>query len=227
MDAIWFLKQIDWLRELDDPEWDALRRRATRVSSAAETTIFEPTPDPKSVYLLESGRVRIYRLSRDGAEATLGFILPGEVFGELAAFGKYRRESFAVAQDASSVWKIPADLFRSWVVTRPKLGLEVTRQIGERMKRVESRVESLIFRSVPSRLALVLIEMAEHFGKEQDGKLMVDLGLSQSKLATLIGTTRQSVSTVLADLKQDGVLRQVGRNLEILDPERLRELASR
>jgi len=225
VDAIWFLKQIDWLRELGPPEWDAVRQRASRRFFQAEQTVFEPTPDPKSVYLLESGRVRIYRLSNEGAEATLGFILPGEVFGELVAFGDYRRESFAAAQVASSVWRIPADLFRSWVVTRPKLGIEVTRQMGERMKRVESRVESLIFRSVRSRLALVLFELAEDFGERNGDGLILDLGLSQAKLATLIGTTRQSVNAVFVDLKEDGVLRQDGRRLEILDVKGLRALA--
>jgi CRP-like cAMP-binding protein len=226
VDAIWFLKQVDWLGELGEPEWDDLRRRAARRRFVPDETVFEPTPDPRSVYLLESGLVRIYRLSPEGAEATLGFIVPGEVFGELAAFGNYRRESFATAQSAAVVWRIPAELFREWVRTRPKLVIEVTRQIGERMKRVESRVESLVFRNVRSRLALVLLELADDFGHEEDGRRVLDLGLSQGELATLIGTTRQSVSTVIADLKEHGVLRQQGSRIELLDRARLQALAT-
>jgi CRP/FNR family cyclic AMP-dependent transcriptional regulator len=227
VDAIWFLKQVDWLGELGEPEWAELRRRAARRSFEPDETVFEPTPDPRSVYLLESGRVRIYRLSAEGTEATFGFIAPGEVFGELAAFGDYRRDSFAAAQIASFVWKIPAELFREWVRTRPRLVIELTRQIGERMKRVESRVESLVFRNVRSRLALVLLELADDFGDAVDGHLVLDLGLSQGELATLIGTTRQSVSTVIAEMKENGMLRQQGRRIELLDPQRLRELAAR
>lgn len=226
MDDIWFLKQVDWLGELGEPEWSDLARRAVRRSFEATETIFAPTADPQSLYLLESGRVRIYRLSPAGAEATLGFIAPGEVFGELAAFGDYQRESFASAQIASVIWKLPADLFREWVRTRPRLVIEVTRQIGERMKRVESRVESLVFRNVRSRVALLLLELSEDFGHKEDGHLVLELGLSQEELATLVGTTRQSVSTVIAQLKESGVLRQQGQRIELLDPARLRELSA-
>jgi CRP/FNR family cyclic AMP-dependent transcriptional regulator len=227
VDAIWFLKQVDWLGELGEPEWGELRRRASRRGFEPDETIFEPAPDPRSVYLLESGRVRIYRLSADGAEATLGFIAPGEAFGELAAFGDYRRDSFASAQIASVVWKIPVELFREWVRTRPKLVIALTRQIGERMKRVELRVESLVFRNVRSRLALVLLELADDFGHTVDGHLVLEIGLSQGELATLIGTTRQSVSTSIKEMKESGLVRQHRGRIELLDPQRLRELAAR
>jgi len=227
VERIWFLKQVDWLGELGAEEWQELDRCAVRREFDAGETVFEPTPDPHSVYLLESGLVRIYRLWSSGAEATLGFVAPGEVFGELAGFGEYHRESFAEAQEPSLVWKIPAELFRSWVRTRPRLVVEVTRQMGDRLKRIESRVESLVFRDVRSRVALVLLELAEDFGESVNGCHVLDLGLSQGELATLIGTTRQSVNATIAELKQEGMIRQEGRRIELLEPERLRELAAR
>jgi len=225
VDDIWFLKQIDWLQELSSEEWTALRERAKRHSFGLNQMVFEPTHDPRSVYLLEAGRVRIYRLSVDGDEATLGYVTEGEVFGELAGFGTYRRESFAVAQTPSQVWKIPVALFRDLVSRRPSLVLEVTRQMGERMKRVESRVENLILRNVRSRLALVLLELAEDLGEESEAGFVMKLEFSQSEIATLIGATRQSVNAALARFRQEGLLQLEGTRLVLPEPDRLRSVA--
>lgn len=199
-----FLRRIPWLRELSETEWSALVASASRHAFAAGATVFRPTVDPRSVYLLESGRVRVYRLSAEGEEATLGYVAEGEVFGELPLFGEYPRESFAVAQLRSVVWKLPVTLFRSLVRVRPGVVVEVTRQIGERMKRVETRVESLMLRPVRSRLATMLLELAEDFGEEASDGLLLDLRLSQSELASLIGASRQSVNRALSEFRDAG-----------------------
>jgi CRP/FNR family cyclic AMP-dependent transcriptional regulator len=225
VDDSWFLKQIDWLRELDGQDWAALEKRATRHHFERGQLVFEPARDPRSVYLLERGRVRIYRLSSSGDEATLGYVMRGEVFGELAGFGPYARESFAVAKVDSEVWKVPVELFRELVSKRPSLVIDVTRLMGERMKRVESRVESLILRNVRSRLAGVLLELAEDLGQQSGEGWVLELHLSQGEIATLIGASRQSVNAALARFREDGWVRQDGARLILLEPQRLRAVA--
>jgi CRP-like cAMP-binding protein len=224
MGDVWYLKQIDWLQELDEREWGQLRARATRHAFGAGETVFAPARDPRSVYLLESGSVRIYRVSREGDEATLGYIAPGEVFGELAGFGDFPRESFAAAVGASMVWKIPVDLFRSLVTARPRMTMAVTRQVGERLKSVEMRVESLVFRDVRSRLALLLLELEKDFGKREGERRLLDLPLTQSELASLVGASRQSVNAALGELQRDGLIAREGRRMVLLAPDRLRAL---
>ncbi|NNL65650.1 MAG: Crp/Fnr family transcriptional regulator [Myxococcales bacterium] len=224
MDDVWYLKQIDWLHELEPDDWERLRSQATRHLYASGQTIFLPTPDARSVYLLEEGRVRIYRLSRTGDEVTFGYIAPGEVFGELAGFGEQERKSFALAQTECVAWKIPVALFREWVTTRPHMVLEVTRQMGERMRRVESRVEDLVFRNVRARLASVLLELAENFGAEMGEGHKIDLRLSQEDLANLIGASRQSVNVALARLREEELVSQDEGHLLVTDPARLRAI---
>lgn len=226
MDDVWFLKQIDWLQELSSDEWAELQRRGSRKLFEESQMIFEPSRDPQSVYVLETGRVRVYRLSAEGEEATLGYVAPGEVFGELPGFGDFARESFAAAAIHSAVWKIPVDIFRTLVRKRPKLVIEVTRQIGERMKRVESRVESLVLRNVSSRVAMVLLELAEDFGERDGESWTLDLQLSQRELATLVGTTRQSINTVLGRFREEALIALEDGVLRLLQPEALRHLAS-
>jgi CRP/FNR family cyclic AMP-dependent transcriptional regulator len=218
-----FLAQLPWLSELDEGERALLRHAAVGHTFQTGATVFEPAATPASVYILETGRVRIYRLSAGGEEATLGYVVPGEVFGELPGFGAFPRESFASAQGACRVWKLPVELFRNLVRTHPDLGVEVTGQIAERLKRVESRVESLILRDVRSRLAAALLELTEHFGNVDGEIWTLALTLSQAEMGTLIGASRQSVNTAMAALRQEGWIRQEGPTLILLRPDLLRE----
>lgn len=226
---VWALHHIDWFAELSDAERDRLKSASTIREFAPGETVFSPTPTPHSVYLLERGRVRIYRLSENGGETTFGYVTPGEVFGELAALGDYARESFAQAAEPSRAWRIPREVFQQVIAARPRLVLEVSRQIGERLKRIESRVENLVFRDVRSRLAHMLLELAEDFGAPvADGPgLALDVQITQAELATLVGSTRQSVNATLGELEHEGLVARNSRRLVLPDPDALRRAARR
>ena len=216
------LKRLAWLSdELEAADWQALSERAVRRDHPAGEVIFEPTSEARSVYLLEAGRVRIYRISRTGDRVIFGFIHPGEVFGELAGFGDHERESFADAEAPSTSWRLPLDLFREWVRTRPGFAHAVASQIGDRMKRVESRVEGLVFHDVRARLAAVLVELAQDFGEATDDGHRIALRLSQESLAHLIGASRQSVNVAMTRLRREGLVDRANGHLLLSDPERL------
>jgi CRP-like cAMP-binding protein len=119
------LQGIGWLNDLGADGRALLRSRATRHEFDAGATVFAPTQDPHSVYLLEQGRIRILRLSKSGHEVTLGYVMSSEVFGELPGMGDHPRESFAVARAPSIVWKIPLELFRGLINTYPSIAVEM------------------------------------------------------------------------------------------------------
>ncbi len=218
------LAELDWFSELDSEEFAALRARAVHAAHPAGGQIFAPTHEPRSVYLLGAGSVRIYRISAGGEEATLGYVAPGEVFGELPGLGKFPRDSFAVAHAASVVWKIPVEVFRTLVRSHPSMMGEVIRQVGERMKRVEARVEDLILRDVRLRLASALLELSEHLGDPTPDGIRLRIQLSQMQLGTLIGATRQSVNAAMAAFQTEGLVRQRGTSITVSSPAGLRAL---
>jgi len=222
---VWHLRSVDWLSALPEKDLERLRAMSVYRDFAAGETIFQPDPDPHSVYLLERGLVRIYRLSSDGAETTFGYVAAGEVFGELTAFGAYPRESFAMAVRASRAWRIDAAPFRKLLSEQSQLAIEVGRQMGARMKRIESRVEDLVFRDVRSRLAHILLELGASLGERRDGRTVIGADLTQAELATLIGSTRQTVNATLRALEAQGIVGRDGRRLALLDPEALQGIA--
>jgi len=212
---------IAWL-EPASPDEERLLRDSSRVQFARGDTIFAPTRTPSSVYLLERGLVRIYRLGEAGCEVTLGYVGSGEVFGELSAFGDHPRESFAVAALASTVLRFTRAGFERLLSARISRVREVTRQIAKRLKRIESRVEHLVFDDVRSRLIAMLLELGHDFGEPEGERVRLEIRISQSELATLIGSTRQSVNAALRALRSDGLVGREGGRLFLARPEALR-----
>jgi len=222
---VWRPRAVDWMKELSAEELGSLQRASSCSDHERGGTVFAPDSHPLEVYHLERGLVRIYRLSDDGGETTFGYVAPGEVFGELPAFGGFPRESFATAVHPSRVWKIPTRLFQKILIERSSVAIEVTRQIGQRMKRIESRVERLVFRDVRARLAGILLELSEDFGARRGEKIAIDIDLTQTELATLVGSTRQTVNAGLGELEAAGWIERQGRRLVVIDSGELSRIA--
>ncbi len=225
LNDVWHLRAVDWLKELSTEEFRSLQLGSRHLDFDRGETVFAPETHPHELYLLERGLVRIYRLSSEGSETTFGYVAPGEVFGELTAFGEFPRESFAVAVHPSRVWKIPVSLFQRLIEGRPSVVLEITRQIGQRMKRIESRVEKLVFRDVRSRLAGILLELSEDFGVHRGDRIALDIEVTQSELATLVGSTRQTINASLGELEDAGLIERDGRRLVLVKPIELARVA--
>jgi len=223
---IWHLHTVDWLEQLSGEETRKLRGASVVRTYAPGEMIFAPELNPGSLYLLATGIVRIYRVSSDGAETAFGYVAAGEVFGELALFDDFNRESFAEAVRSSQVWKIPRNLFSELVENSPGLVLAITRQIGSRFKRIESRIENLVFRDARSRVAGILCELAEDFGREVEQGLLIDIDLTQAELATLVGITRQTANVYLRELQDQGILSRSRRLITVLESGRLKQVAA-
>jgi CRP-like cAMP-binding protein len=222
MDDFWHRHGFDWIAELSERDAERLLSRSSSRQYARGETVFEPAADPLCVYLLESGLVRIYRLSAKGAEVTLGYVRPGEVFGELEALSDRPRESFAQAVLPSRVWPVLRMELRRLFDSHPRIAFRVAEQVANRFKRIESRVESLVLKSLSSRVGLILLELAEDFGRAGADGLCIDLPLSQNDIALLVGATRQSVNACLYELRERQLLIQRNRRFTLPDPIALR-----
>ncbi|NOX56426.1 MAG: Crp/Fnr family transcriptional regulator [Planctomycetes bacterium] len=218
-EKFWYLKRCDLFERLDAEEIEALESRCLMRTFARKSLIYLPSDQSDSVLLLASGRVKLYHITHDGKEAVLALIEPGELFGELALVEPGQREEFAEAMIPSRVVLIPGEAVRELMEKHPEVSLEVTRLMGLRRRRTERRLKSLLFRSNRERLIHLLLELAEKYGRATSDGLLIDIKLSHQELASIIGSTRETVTVVLGELQAEGYLliqrRQVIlRNLE-------------
>lgn len=221
----WYTPKVDWLALLPKSTAETIRRASSPHRYGPREAVFGPTQNPDHVCLLEEGLVRIFRVSSTGEEFTVGYVRPGEVFGEVSVLTGQPRHSFAQAWVPSKVLRIPKEAFIRAVRGSNPVLYEVAKRVGERLLKLQSRAEDLVFYDTRTRLARLLLRLGHEFGHPVDSGLVVGLPLTQEEMGRLIGATRQTVSLAFRDLAAAGLLKRHGRELFLLHTRKLRQLA--
>ena len=177
------------------------------------------------VYVVKSGKIKITRTSDGGKEFILYFIRPGEVFGELAITGQERRSGSATVIDDAFVCTVGRQDFERFMLQHPAVSLEIAKIIGRRKERTEGRMLDLVTKDVRTRLARTLAELAAEFGRPDKSKTLIDLRLTQTELAQLVGSTRETTSTVFNEFRRNGLVDSEGKRIWVLDSEALGKYA--
>lgn len=228
-EELWYLKQCDLFRRLTPEQLARLEPRCrSRVFKRGEP-IYLPNDSAESALVLAEGRVKIGSLTEEGKQTILAFIEPGELFGELAVLDGGPREEFAEAAEKSTVVLAPAEVMRELVEENPEVAIGVTKLIGLRRRRIERRLKSLLFRSNRQRLVSLLLELAEQYGEPTEelgpGSLRLRIKLSHQDMASVIGSTRETVTVVLGELQAEGLVGIGRRKIVMADPRLLAEAA--
>ncbi len=197
--------------------------------------IYRPGDPADRAFLLRSGRVRLLRpagssgpLAGHSGESVHALLRPGDLFGELLRPSDATMEEFAVAGGETEVWVIESGELRALVEARPPLAMEIIRGLTERLRSMRRRVNALTFKEVPARLAESLLVLGETHGDRCPHGGEIDLrGITQQDLADLVGASRSFVSTLINEMKRDGLLSSAGRVLCIRNQRELRRLASK
>ncbi len=229
-ERVWFLKQSRLFQQLSLEEIASLESRARVRELPPRQVIYAPSDAADSVFLVVRGRVRIVSLTPEGKEAILGLVEPGELFGEMALVSTEPREEHAETAVTSTVAALPRDALEAVMSRNSDLSVGVWKFIGWQRQRIERRLRSLLFRSTRERVLLLLVDLAEHYGRaapQASGAGAVDLGirLSHQEFANLIGATRESVTVSLGDLQNEGILAIGRQRVTILSLDRLARAA--
>jgi CRP-like cAMP-binding protein len=219
----WFLKSCPLFEQLPADDLARLESRSLARTFARGSLIYLPSDASDHVLLLTSGRVKLYHLTSEGKQAVLALVEPGDLFGELAVYDRGPREEFAEAMESSTVVKISGDEIRHLMASRPDVSLGVTRLMGLRRRRIERRLKALLFRSNRERLVHLLLELAETYGRRTPAGVEIEIRLSHQELASIIGSTRETVTVLLGELQAEGSLTIKRRQLVLI---RVAELAA-
>ena len=174
------------------------------------------------VYIVKEGRVKIGAYSEDGKEIVKTILTPGEVFGELALTGEDHRRDFAVALDTNTVvCLMTLDDMRARMAENQELNLNIFKMVGNRMRKLERRIELLISKDARTRVVEFLRDMAEEKGRKVGLETMIPNHLKHQDIASLTGTSRQTVTTILNELKEKNIINFDRRKILIRDLEKL------
>ncbi len=222
-DRLWYLKKCPLFEQLDSRDIAALESVSIHKKLPKRTLIYMPADSGESVFLLTSGRIKLYHITGDGKHAVLALLEPGEIFGELSLLDHGPREEFAETMEASTLIRIPKDVMQRLMEENARLTMGITRLIGMRRQRIERRLKSLLFTSNRERLTDLLVDLADQYGVREAGGVRIGIKLSHQDLASIIGSTRETVTVVLGEMQKEGVVQLQRRTIVIKNIERLKD----
>jgi CRP-like cAMP-binding protein len=183
--------------------------------------VFSEGDEGDGFYVVISGRVKIFKLSSEGKEQILHILGPGEPFGEVPVFAGQHFPAHAETMEESRVFFFPREGFIDLVRKNPDLALNMLAVLSKRLRKFTRLIDDLSLKEVPGRLAAYLLYLLERHG----GATTIELDISKTQLASLLGTIPETLSRILAKMKTHGLIDSQGPRIHILDPARLEELA--
>ncbi|MFZ0818440.1 MAG: Crp/Fnr family transcriptional regulator [Candidatus Acidiferrales bacterium] len=174
------------------------------------------------LFLVASGRIRIFKMSAAGREQVLAIEGPGSSFAELPVFDGGNYPASASALDAAEVLFISRKDFQGFCREHPDVALKVIAVVGSRLRRLVGIIEELSFTTVRQRLIALILRLAQASGTPSKEGVRVELSKTHQDLAAELGTVRELVSRNLSRLQAEGFLDVDGRRIVVKDVEGLR-----
>jgi CRP/FNR family cyclic AMP-dependent transcriptional regulator len=221
-----FLKYLALFNGLSEAELSGLSADFAPRRFRQGDMIFLQGDPGQALYLIETGRVRIYVQEDGGQEMSVIFYGAGEIFGELSVIDGLPRSASAAAVEDTVVLVLSRDRLRTHLRTIPQLAYNFMLALSVRVRYTTQQVGNRTLLDVPARLARKLLELAQQYGEVAANGVRLKVTPTQSELASLIGATRESINKAVAHFKRENIIRLDQNQITILDPEALRELSS-
>jgi CRP/FNR family transcriptional regulator, global nitrogen regulator len=183
-------------------------------------TIFFPGDPAERVYLLRRGAVRLSRVYESGEEITVALLRENSLFGVLSLLTGQRSDRFyhAIAFPRVELVTAPATSVRQAIEENASVGLLLLQGLSSRILQTETMIETLTHRDMSSRLVSFLLVLCRDFGVPGGEGITIDLRLSHQAIAEAIGSTRVTITRLLGDLRQDGLLQIDRKKITVFDP---------
>lgn len=218
---IWYFEDIDLYNILCPHKVPSMNEKHAFNKYKKNSFIYFEDEKSDQIYLVAEGRVKIGSYTEDGREVTKAILSAGEIFGELGLIGLEKRTDFALALDDTTICPMDIDEMKELMAHNKALNLKIYKLLGLRIKKMERKIESLVFKDSRTRIVEFLKDWANEKGRKVGFETMMKNYLTHKDIASLTGTSRQTVTTILNELKEKNIINFDRRRILVRDMEKL------
>ena len=215
-----YLSNIQVFRDLTPNELAEMDRQVTMSTCQPGKIFYMPEDSGEVLFLLKKGRVQLYRIATNGKKLVMATLGPGAIFGEMSLVGQGMHNTFAESVDECVLCVMSRSDVERLVREKPEVAFRFVEALGSRLTQLESRLEDIAFKSIPARLASLLLKINEEQGEKQ-----VVNGYTHQDFSEMLGTYRETVTQTLNDLKAERLIDIARKQVVLLNLPRLRQLA--
>jgi CRP/FNR family cyclic AMP-dependent transcriptional regulator len=190
----------------------------------AESVIFQEGDKGEALYILKEGLVKLSKVDLEGHEKTLAILRPPEFFGEMALLGESSRSATAVTLKKARLLVLYQDDFQRLMASYPRIGLNVTTTLAQRLRGMDDEAQILSYKDAQGRVSYVLLRLYRNGLIEFNDAGKGVIRLTHQELASLAGTSRETVTRALRALENEGVITTRPKEVVLQDPEGLEEI---
>lgn len=213
------LHDLPYFRVLALDELQTLAQQATRRSFACSEMLFLHGEPSAGLWVIEHGRVKIFRVSNDGREHILRIVGPGESFNDIPALDGDSNAASSIALSDGSAWVLTSDVLLTTIRTNPDLAVSTIRVLTARTRELVEQLQDLALHSVVSRLARFLLD-------QRDRETLAAPEVTRSTIALHLATTPESISRALRKLEATGAIHYDRQAIAVINPDMLNTIAT-
>ncbi len=202
------ISTINLLDELKDPKYQQLCNDFTTVKYSKGQLIYAPGQDRDLVLVIKEGKLRVY-LAMEDKEFSLALLEPGDLYTS------HTRAHVSAVEDVTLL-TMPTGQFHRYMVTFPALSRTIVSILGELLKQSFSIIDNLVFKDISSRLTDFFLHEAKHNGQPTNEGTILKMDLTMEQLAAIIGSSRQTVSTIINAMQRAEVLQKKARGVFLI-----------
>jgi len=211
-----FLRSVPYFSALSAKEIERIRKEMAELSFTRGELLFLEGEPCRGLYVVKSGRIRIFKSSPEGREQVLLVAEPGDSFNDVPVFDGGPNPASASALEPSTVYLIPKGVLFSLIAECPP-AQAIIKLFAARLRHLTGVVEDLSFRSVVNRMARLLLDLAVAEG----GSSPIPR-LTQEEMAARVGSVRDVIGRALKNLEKAGAIRIEGKRIYVVDPKKLK-----
>lgn len=221
--ALWYFESVDLYDILCPHKVKVMADKHSFHFFKKNQFIFFPDEPATHIYMIAEGRVKIGHYLDDGKEIITAILTPGEIFGELALAGEEKRRDFAQSMDdKTSVCPLSIDDLKELMYGNRELSFKMLKLVGLRLIKLERKMELLVFKDARTRIVEFIKDMASWKGKKVGYEMLIQTKLTHKDIASLTGTSRQTVTTIMNELKEQNLINFDRRRILVRDLEKLK-----
>ncbi len=219
---LWYFENVDLFNILCPHRVGKMAEKHELNQFKKEQFIYFPEETSHHIYMIAEGRVKIGSYTDNGKEVVKAILGKGELFGELALAGEEKRTDYAMAMDSpTTVCLMSLEEMNELMAHNKPLSFKMLKLIGLRLRKVERRLESLVFKDARTRIVDFLRDQAIERGKKIGYETMIPSYYTHKDIASLTGTSRQTVTTTMNELRDKNLINFDRRKILIRDIEKL------
>ena len=210
---------------LNNEELKLLESIKNRFSIKKGESLFTEGVFPKGLYCLNEGKIKLSQIGFDGKEQIVHLAHDGDILGYRALFGEDQYSCSAMSIEHSKVCFIPKSQFYNFVKNNAKLLIKIANLLSEELKQAERKITITAQQPVKDRVAQCLLVLIKNYGYEKDNST-INIVVKRQEIAGLSGTTRETATRILYQLKSNKIIDLIQKKIKILDLNKLKEIAN-